>query len=349
MNIFAAVKSLVRGRTALTCGAAAATLGALALANRAAARRAEREHPPRGKFIEVDGVRLHYTDRGGGQPIVLVHGNAVAGDDYDTSGVAEHLLKTHRVIVFDRPGFGHSERPRGRLWTATQQAELLHKALKQLGIERPVVVGHSWGAIVALSLAARHPADTAGLVLLSGYYFWTLRPDVLLVAAGAIPVLGDILRHTVSPWLGRLLMPLQKRAMFSPAPVTARFQREYSDAMALRPSQIRATSVDGTLMIPGALHLRRHYADLRMPVLIMAGDGDKVVRKRSAERLWAAVPGSVLRIVEGAAHMVHHSALRQVVEGIRSIAGTSAKLPAGALREPAMPIRAASEGLVRAA
>jgi pimeloyl-ACP methyl ester carboxylesterase len=148
-----------------------------------------------------------------------------------------------------------------------------------------VVVGHSWGAIVALSLAARHPADTAGLVLLSGYYFWTLRPDVLLVAAGAIPVLGDILRYTVSPWLGRLLMPLQKRAMFSPAPVTARFKREYSDAMALRPSQIRATSMDGALMIPGALGLRRHYDDLRMPVLIMAGSGDKVVLKRNAERL----------------------------------------------------------------
>ena len=330
--------------------AGVAALGALALANHAAARRAEREYPPKGKFIEVDGVRLHYTDRGAGQPIVLVHGNAVAGDDWNTSGVADLLLRDgHRVIVFDRPGFGHSERPRGRAWTAMQQAGLLQNALGRLGVARPVVVGHSWGAIVALSMAVRRPADTAGLVLLSGYYFWTLRPDALLVAAGAIPVLGDVLRHTVSPWLGRLLMPLQKRAMFSPTPVTARFQREYSDAMALRPSQIRATSVDGALMIPGALRLRRRYDELSMPVLIMAGSGDKIVFKRNAERLQASIPGSVLRIVEGAGHMVHHSAPRQVVEGIRSIAGTSAKLPAGALREPAMPIRAASEGLVRAA
>ena len=73
---------------------------------------------------------------------------------------------------------------------------------------------------MALSLAVRHPADTAGLVLLSGYYFWTLRPDVLLVAPGAVPVLGDVLRYTVSPLLGRLMMPLLKRAMFSPAPVS---------------------------------------------------------------------------------------------------------------------------------
>jgi pimeloyl-ACP methyl ester carboxylesterase len=351
LNLFAAAKTLIGGRTALACGAAAgAALGGLALANRAAARRAEREHPPRGAFIEVDGVRLHYTDRGAGQPIVLVHGNAVTGDDYDTSGVAERLLGDgHRVIVFDRPGFGHSERPRGRAWTAMQQAELLHKALKQLRIERPVVVGHSWGAIVALSLAARHPADTAGLVLLSGYYFWTLRPDVLLVTAGAIPVLGDVLRYTVSPWLGRLLMPLLKRSMFSPAPVAARFKREYSDAMALRPSQVRATSVDGALMIPGALRLRHHYDDLRMPVAIVAGAGDKVVRKRSAERLQASIPGSVLRIVEGAGHMVHHSAPGQVVEAIRSIAGTCAKLPAGASRRPVLPLLAAPERLAEAA
>ncbi len=94
----------------------------------------------------MDGVRLHYTDRGSGQPIVLIHGNAVTGDDYDTSGVAGQLLETHRVIVFDRPGFGHSE--------------------------RPVVAGHSWGAIVALSLAVRHPADTAGARAVQVFLYW---------------------------------------------------------------------------------------------------------------------------------------------------------------------------------
>jgi pimeloyl-ACP methyl ester carboxylesterase len=112
----------------------------------------------------------------------------VSGDDWNTSGVAELLLRSYRVIIFDRPGFGYSERPRGQLWTAAQQAELLYKALRQLGVERPVVVGHSWGTIVALALAERHRADVAGLVLLSGYYFWTLRPDALLVLAGALPV-----------------------------------------------------------------------------------------------------------------------------------------------------------------
>jgi pimeloyl-ACP methyl ester carboxylesterase len=225
--------------------AGAATVIALAVGNHLMARRAERKHPPRGDFIEVDGVRLHYSDRGEGSPVVLIHGNAVSGDDWNVSGVADLLLENHRVIIFDRPGFGYSERPHGILWTAAQQAELFHKALRQLHVEQPVVVGHSWGTIVALELAAQHQAEVGGLVLLSGYYFWTLRPDALLVSAGALPVLGAILRYTVSPLLGWLQMPLLKWAMFSPAKVPARFEAEYSTAMAYRPSFRLSWAVPG--------------------------------------------------------------------------------------------------------
>jgi pimeloyl-ACP methyl ester carboxylesterase len=107
--------------------------------------------------------------------------------------------------------------------------------------------------------------------------------------------------------------------------------------------------VDGALMIPGALRLRRRYDELSMPVLIMAGSGDKIVFKRNAERLQASIPGSDLRVVEGAGHMVHHSAPRRVVEAIRSVAAASAGVPAAASREPAGPLRAVPAGLAEAA
>ncbi|WP_458098267.1 alpha/beta fold hydrolase [Roseomonas sp. WA12] len=298
-------------------------IGLLALANHAIARRAEHRHPPEGSFIVVDGVRVHYSDRGTGSPVVLIHGNMVTGDDFNTSGVAQLLLQTHRVIIFDRPGFGYTERPRGRMWTAAQQAELLRKALRQLGIDEPVVVGHSWGAMVALAFAEAYPEDTAGLVLLSGYYFPTLRPDVLLVGVAALPVIGDVLRYTISPILGWLTMPLIKWALFAPARVPSHFHDEYSTAMALRPSQLRATAMDGALMIPGATSLRRGYERLTTPTVIMAGDGDKVVFKRSAERLHACIPGSDLQIVQGAGHMVHHLASRQVLAAIKSVSAAS--------------------------
>jgi pimeloyl-ACP methyl ester carboxylesterase len=320
MNMFSARRKYPV-RTAVTGGAI--VLGALAVANYVMARATERRHSPRGAFLEVDGVRLHYTDRGEGSPVVLIHGNLVTGDDFNTSGVAARLEENHRVVIFDRPGFGHSERPRGRMWTANEQADLIHKALRKLGIDRPVVVGHSWGAIVALAMAVRHEADTAGVVALSGYYFWTFRPDVLLAGIGALPVVGDILRYSISPLLNWLLMPVVKRALFSPGSVPGRFDAEFSTAMAVRPSQIRATSEDGALMISGALALQDHYKKLTLPVIIMAGTGDKVVFHRRAELLKSAIKGSTLYMIEGAGHMVHYQATRKVVEAIEVVANSS--------------------------
>jgi pimeloyl-ACP methyl ester carboxylesterase len=296
------------------------TLVALALVNYTVARLAERRHPPAGAFLEVGGARLHYSDRGTGRPVVLLHGNVVTGDDYNTSGVAEQLAGTHRVIIFDRPGFGYSTRPRGRLWTAAEQADLIHEALVRLGISQALVVGHSWGTLVALALAERHPGNTRGLVLLSGYYFPTPRLDALMVAPVALPVLGDILSHTISPLFGWLTMPMMKRAMFAPAPMTERFKREYSTAMALRPSQIRATASDGALMVLAAAGLSARYGALSMPAAIVAGDGDKVIGPDQAERLRGAVPNGTLQVIEGVGHMVHHVATRQVVEAIEKVA-----------------------------
>jgi pimeloyl-ACP methyl ester carboxylesterase len=302
-------------------------LAVLAVVNVLVARYAQRKHPPQGSFLEIDGIRLHYSDRGNGRVIVLIHGNAVTGGDYNTSGVAERLIGKYRVIVFDRPGFGYSERPRDRSWTAVAQAELLHAALARLDVQRPVVVGHSWGTLVALALAARYPADIAGLVLLSGYYFPTLRLDAALVAPVAVPVLGDILRYTLSPLTGWLMMPAAKRLMFAPAPVTERFKAEYSTAMALRPSQVGATATDGTLMVPSVMELRSHYGELSMPVAIIAGAGDKVVGSSHAERLHAAIPGSSLQIVEGVGHMIHHVETERVVKAIEDVARASSELP----------------------
>jgi alpha-beta hydrolase superfamily lysophospholipase len=88
-----------------------------ALFNRIASKKAERDHPATGKFVEVGGVRLHYVEEGQGEPLVLLHGNAGMIEDFASSGLIDRASRKYRVIVFDRPGFGHSERPRGTIWT----------------------------------------------------------------------------------------------------------------------------------------------------------------------------------------------------------------------------------------
>src|SRR4051794_13938427 len=162
--------------------AAAATVGVLAisaLVNRRLAEKAERDNPPAGQFLEVNGVRLHYVERGSGKPLVLLHGNGSMIQDFESSGLINLAAQNYRTIVFDRPGFGHSDRPRNVVWTPTAQADLISGALRRLGVSHAIVLGHSWGATVAVALALQYPNLVQGLVLASGYYYPTLRLDVI--------------------------------------------------------------------------------------------------------------------------------------------------------------------------
>jgi hypothetical protein len=82
---------------------AAATVGALAmlaLINHRLARKAERDNPPAGHFLEVNGVKLHYVERGSGPPLVLLHGNFSMVQDFESSGLIDLAARSHRVIAF---------------------------------------------------------------------------------------------------------------------------------------------------------------------------------------------------------------------------------------------------------
>jgi pimeloyl-ACP methyl ester carboxylesterase len=294
------------GKTANIVISVAVGLGVVALINKVLTREAERRNPPEGAFLEVDGVRLHYIEKGSGSPVVFLHGNQSMVEDVEISGLFGLLARNHRVIAFDRPGFGHSERPREKVWTASAQAALLRKALSQLGVEKPIIVGHSWGTLVALAHAVDHPADTGALLLLSGYYFPSKRIDAVLASLPAIPIVGDLLSYTISPLLGWLTGPLVLKKVFEPSKVTERVKRKFPFSMALRPSQIRATAGDAANMAPAAASLERHYGQLTMPIAIMAGSGDKIVPVApQPERLHARISQSTLRIMD-TGHMVHH-------------------------------------------
>jgi pimeloyl-ACP methyl ester carboxylesterase len=206
--------------------ASAVSVGALvavALVNRYLAKKAERDNPAAGRFLDVDGVRLHYVgvrphyvERGSGEPLVLLHGNGSMIEDFESSGLIDLAARNYRVIVFDRPGFGHSDRPRNVVWTPVAQAELIKHALERLEVSRAIVLGHSWGASVAVALALKYPDMIRGLVLASGYYYPTARPDVIAMGAPALPLIGDILSHTLSPLISRAIWPSMMAKIFGP-------------------------------------------------------------------------------------------------------------------------------------
>jgi pimeloyl-ACP methyl ester carboxylesterase len=296
--------------------AAVSALAATAVYNQLRARQAEADNPPLGDFLEVDGVELHYLESGEGDPIVLLHGNGAMAQDWVASGLLDQLALKHRVIAFDRPGFGHSERPRSTIWTAEAQAKLIARALDQLGIEKPLVVGHSWGTLVTLALALDHRERVGGIVLLGGYYYPSVRGDVLFASPPAVPGIGDVMRYTVSPLLGAAMSPAAVKKVFSPAPVPESFAAFPLD-MSLRPSQIRASAAEAALMIPAAASLSPRYAELDLPVTVVAGAGDLMVTpEQQTQRFADALPQAKLRLIEGAGHMVHYTATDEVAQAI---------------------------------
>jgi pimeloyl-ACP methyl ester carboxylesterase len=243
--------------------------------------------------------------------------------DFETSGLLAAAAEHYRVIVFDRPGYGYSERPRSTVWTPAAQADLLHAALAKIGVSRAIVLGHSWGASVAVALGLRHPPAVEALVLASGYYYPTFRADVALMSGPAIPLLGDLLRHTIAPLIGNLMVPGVLRKIFAPAPIPARFAR-FPIALSLRPSQVRASAAESALMIPDAFALQSHYSELKMPVVIVAGRDDKLVTtERQSARLHADIPQSTFHSIPAVGHMVHHSDPCSVLAAIDEAAQAS--------------------------
>jgi pimeloyl-ACP methyl ester carboxylesterase len=307
---------------------ATATLVAAALINRQLAKAAERDNPPAGRFLDVNGVRLHYVEKGSGAPLVLLHGNGSMIQDFQASGLIDLAARDHRVIVFDRPGFGHSDRPRRVIWTPDAQAELITAALAQLGVSKAIVLGHSWGASVAIAMALKHPTLVEGLILASGYYYPTARLDVVAIGAAALPIVGDIFSHTLSPLLSRLTWPLVMRKIFGPNLVPEKFEG-FSKELALRPSQLRASAAESALMVPDAFALDGQYRALKMPVVIIAGEEDRLVDIDSqSARLHAEISHSRFHRLAGNGHMIQQTATDEVMSAIKEVAGATTHLAA---------------------
>ena len=252
-------------------------LAAAAVAVHFKTRADEAAHRPVGKFLTVDGVRLHYIDEGKGPPVVLIHGNAMMVEDFITSGLVDRLRVSQRVIAFDRPGFGYSDRPWSDNWPADRQGELLVQALAQLDVTSATFVGHSIGTQVALAIALNHPSLVKGLVLLSGYFYPEQRLDAALATPTTLPVLGDIYRYTVGPLVASIMTSAAVKAMFSPTDPSVRFVEEFPTALISRPVQLAASAGDAAQMTATASLQAPRYGELKMPVFIMAGDGDKIV------------------------------------------------------------------------
>lgn len=309
-----------RGRRAWQAAlAGAAALGAMALYVRRETARVDRALPARGSFVDADGVRLHCVERGEGPVVVLLHGNGSRIEEVEASGIVERLARNHRVIAFDRPGFGHSTRPAGQAWNVEAQARLFLRGLDALGVERATIVGHSWSSLVALAMALEAPQRIVGLVLMSGYYYPTLRPDFLLASAAAWPVAGTLLRNTTTPVASRALWPRTLRALFRPNDPPETMRRLDPWAF-LRPHSLRAQGEEALWLLSETARLEGRYAEVRAPTVLMAGEQDPFLdHRQQAQRLYRTIDDASLRWVQDAGHMLHHVDPEAVVRAVADV------------------------------
>jgi pimeloyl-ACP methyl ester carboxylesterase len=302
-----------------------AALVVLVIGNLVFSRLAERKNPPIGSFMECDGVRLHYVDGGkvGAPCIVLFHGNGSMIQDLIISGLVELLTPHNRVVCFDRPGFGYSKRPHSRIWTATAQADLFVKALDQLGVRNPVILGHSWGTLVAIAFGLQTDYPIRGLVLASGYYFPTWRWDVWIMAGPAIPIFGDLVRYTVAPIISWATLPMAFRKLFEPRLIPPKFKNGFPSSLTLRPKQLRAAAEETALMIPTATQFQFRYQSIRCPVQIFHGTSDQVIESEQSKRLHQVLASAELHMVRDAGHMVTYGDTATIAQAAQTLAATA--------------------------
>jgi pimeloyl-ACP methyl ester carboxylesterase len=279
--------------------------GGFAVFTARTARQVEKILPPRGRFIDVDGANIHYIDEGSGPPLVLVHGLSGQHGNF-THSLLGLLRKNHRVIVLDRPGSGYSTRRRNASAAIADQARTISRFIEALGLDRPIVVGHSLGGAIALSLAVNHPEQVAGLVLLAPV---TYKPEQMHPVFRGLAITSPILRSLVARTVA-IPMSIRYRhvvldMVFGPDPVPRDYGTNGGGLLNLRPCSFVGASQDLMAVRDEQSGLTARYGEIKVPVGIVYGTADRLLDPTAHRAaLLEKLPGAECELIEGGGHMI---------------------------------------------
>lgn len=301
-------------------------LGVMAVTQwRAGVREAQavRDNPPANEIIEVDGVPVHYKVMGSGPDLVLIHGASGNLNDF-TLGFTDRLTDRYRVILFDRPGLGWTGRlpGYGGAWNNTEetpleQAGLLQKAADQIGVKNPIVLGHSFGGIVALAWGLSRPEDTAALVLVSavaepwpGELGWTYTVNGSTLG-------GALFVPLITAFVPQSYVSSSIESIFAPQEAPEGYADHIGVGLTLRRESTRANAQQVNALRPHVVEMRKSYGTLEMPIEAIHGDADTIVPLEiHAEVLMGDVPNGNLTVLPGEGHMPQHTSPEKVVTAI---------------------------------
>lgn len=292
---------------------------------RATAREANAEtlYPASGQFIDVEGTQIHVSVSGSGPDIVLIHGASGSLRDF-TFGLVARLSDRYRVIALDRPGLGRSERPPGYvgIWNVAPeppsvQANLMQAAADAIGVENPIVLGHSFGGAVALAWALERPDDTAALVLLAAASNpW---PGSLgaLYQVNSSRIGSAVVIPMITAFTPPSIIENTLGEIFAPQQPPAGYMQHFGPEMTLRRETMRANAQQVNGLRPFIVDMVQRYPNLSMPVEILHGTDDVIVPMHiHSVPLSGQIPGAVLTRLQGVGHMPHHADPDAVIAAI---------------------------------
>ena len=287
-------------------GVVAAIGALLALWSWYIARKIDAALPAQGHWIDVTGGRIHYVEMGPkdaeGPPVVMIHG-ILAQLRHFSYALADRIATDHRVILVDRPGWGHSTIT-GKRPGIGVQADMIAEALDTLGVEKPLIVGHSMGGAVSLALALRHPGLPRGLALIAPY---TQPVEKVVDTFRSLLVperLRPIIAWTLSIPLGIKTGKKKAAQAFSPDPVPADFGLRGGGMLALKPASFQSGAFEIAIANAEMQAQAPRYREIGVPVAILYGRGDYLLEPQlHGETTAAAIPGCRLTLVEGG-HML---------------------------------------------
>lgn len=262
---------------------------------------------PSGRLIEIDGAALHVREEGAGVPVVFLHGASGNLLDWFAGEAPARVLPGLRSIAFDRPGLGYSDPIEGHEDIRIQAARL-DAGLAALGVERAILVGHSFGGAVALAWALQAPERVAGLLLLAApSQVWEGRVGGMYDLLNA-PLLGPLAartaRHVVSP----AQVARAVEGTFAPDPAPDGYAEAIEAGLLLRPESLVANAAQVGALKAILQRLSPRLAELAMPVAQIHGTADTTVGLHiHSEKLASQLPESRLVRLDGTGHMPHHA------------------------------------------
>lgn len=250
---------------------------------------------------------------------MLIHGSLVTADDM-VIALSERLSKCYDVLAFDRPGHGGSDQNPTNQGSPYAQAAMLEAGWTRLGVDRPILVGHSFGGAVALSEAISAPEAIAGVIAVAPICFPEARLEHMLLGPRAAPAIGGMIAHMYGPMIDVAALPLLRNAMFFPQIMPSAYSERFPFAWASGSEMMISDAKDSIGMLRALPESAASYARCRVMTHVLGGTHDMVVS--NAQHGFAAaalMPNATFEWAAGCGHMIHHFRIDLIMERLASM------------------------------